>query len=102
MKNVVFLALLATATWIASSLHLVAALGASPSQPTGTQVTFNRDVAPIIFHSCARCHRSGESGPFALMTYEDVKKHARQIEIVTGTRFMPPWLPDPQRLKFAD
>jgi tetratricopeptide (TPR) repeat protein len=66
------------------------------------QVTFNRDIAPIVFQSCARCHRRGESGPFPLLTYDDVRKHARQIEIVTRTRFMPPWLPERQELKFAD
>jgi tetratricopeptide (TPR) repeat protein/mono/diheme cytochrome c family protein len=70
--------------------------------PANQQVTFNRDIAPIIFQSCARCHRSGESGPFSLLTYDDVKKHARQIEIVTRTHFMPPWLPERQELKFAD
>jgi tetratricopeptide (TPR) repeat protein/mono/diheme cytochrome c family protein len=67
-----------------------------------TQVTFNRDIAPIIFQSCARCHRAGESGPFPLLTYGDVKNHARQIAAVTRDRFMPPWLPEPQSLKFAD
>jgi tetratricopeptide (TPR) repeat protein/mono/diheme cytochrome c family protein len=66
------------------------------------QVTFSRDIAPIVFQACSRCHRPGESGPFPLLTYDDVKKHARQIEIVTRTRFMPPWLPEPQALKFAD
>lgn len=64
-------------------------------------VTFNRDIAPIMFQSCAPCHRPGESGPFSLLSYEDAKKHARQIELVTRTRFMPPWLPEPQPLKFA-
>jgi hypothetical protein len=66
------------------------------------RVTFTQDVAPVIFQFCARCHRPGESGPFPLLTYEDVKKHARQIAIVTETRFMLPWLPEPQELKFAD
>jgi len=66
------------------------------------QLTFNHDIAPIIFQSCARCHRPGESGPFSLLTYDDVKKHARQIEIVAQTHFMPPWLPESQALKFAD
>ena len=28
-----------------------------------SQVTFNRDVAPILFHSCAMCHRPGNPGP---------------------------------------
>jgi tetratricopeptide (TPR) repeat protein/mono/diheme cytochrome c family protein len=67
-----------------------------------SQVTFNREIAPIIFHSCSGCHHPGEAGPFPLLTYSDVKKHARQIEDVTKTRSMPPWLPEPQELKFAD
>jgi tetratricopeptide (TPR) repeat protein/mono/diheme cytochrome c family protein len=66
------------------------------------QVTFNRDIAPIIFQSCATCHRPGEAGPFSLLTYSDVKKHAHQIVEVTRLRIMPPWLPEPQELKFAD
>jgi Tfp pilus assembly protein PilF len=37
-----------------------------------------------------------------LLTYEDVKKHAGQIAYVTSERIMPPWLPEPQELKFAD
>ncbi len=66
------------------------------------QVTFNRDIAPIVFRSCATCHRPGEAAPFSLLNYSDVKKHARQIVDVTQSRAMPPWLPEPQRLKFAD
>jgi Flp pilus assembly protein TadD/mono/diheme cytochrome c family protein len=69
---------------------------------SGHPVTFNRDIAPIVFHYCASCHRPGEAGPFPLLTYEDVKKHGNQIAAVTTTRFMPPWLPEPQSLKFAD
>ena len=65
-------------------------------------VTFNRDIAPIVYGYCASCHRPGEAGPFPLLTYEDVRKHGRQIVAVTQTRFMPPWLPAPQALKFAD
>src|SRR5271155_1799689 len=66
------------------------------------QVTFNRDIAPIIFHSCSSCHRPGEAAPFSLLTYEDVKKHARQIAEVTRARNMPPWLPEPQGWSFAE
>jgi Tfp pilus assembly protein PilF/mono/diheme cytochrome c family protein len=73
-----------------------------PNRKDDRQVTFNRDIAPIVFQSCTRCHRPGESGPFPLLTYDDLRKHARQIETVTRTRFMPPWLPEPQALDFAD
>src|ERR1700693_5428869 len=67
-----------------------------------SQVTFNKDIAPIFFHYCAACHRPGESGPFPLLSYKDAKSHARQIVAVTQSRFMPPWLPEPGEFKFAD
>jgi len=67
---------------------------------SGEKVTFNHDIAPIVFRNCAPCHRPGEAGPFPLLTYDDVKKHGRQIVAVTQTRYMPPWPPDPQPLEF--
>ena len=63
---------------------------ASPgSAGAGSHVTFNREIAPIIYQNCATCHRPGESGPFSLLTYADVEKHANQIVAVTHTRYMP-------------
>ena len=56
--------------------------------------TFNHDISPIIFAHCAPCHQPGEAGPFSLLTYSDVKRHARQIAAVTCSRYMPPWLPE--------
>lgn len=70
-------------------------------RPTA-EVTFNRNIAPILYRYCATCHRPGEAGPFPLLTYTDAKTHARQIAAVTRSRFMPPWLPEPGELKFAD
>jgi tetratricopeptide (TPR) repeat protein/mono/diheme cytochrome c family protein len=66
-----------------------------------SQVTFNRDIAPILYRACAQCHRPGEAGPFSLLTYADAKSHARQIAAVAKSRFMPPWLPEEGALKFA-
>lgn len=59
------------------------------------RVTFDRDVAPILYKYCSTCHRPGESGPFNLLTYDDARHHGHQIVAVTSTRFMPPWLPAP-------
>ena len=64
-------------------------------------VTFSKDVAPILFRYCAPCHRPGEAAPFSLLTYGDARKHAEQIAIVTGKRFMPPWPPEPDYGDFA-
>jgi tetratricopeptide (TPR) repeat protein len=69
-------------------------IAASPSlayaQPP---LTFSKDIAPIIWSRCASCHRPGEIGPFSLITYEDVRRHAAQIATVTARRIMPPWKP---------
>ena len=56
-------------------------------------VTFNRDIAPIVFTHCSPCHRAGEVGPFDLLTYRDVRQRATQVAIVTARRIMPPWKP---------
>src|SRR4051794_10469627 len=55
--------------------------------------TFARDVAPIVYGKCAPCHHPGEAAPFSLLSYDDVRRRARQIADVTGKRIMPPWLP---------
>jgi len=65
------------------------------SAPAGDPPTFTRDVAPLVFERCAPCHHPGEAAPFALLSYEDVRKRAAQIVRVTGDRYMPPWLPAP-------
>jgi tetratricopeptide (TPR) repeat protein len=58
------------------------------------ELTFNKDIAPIIHRHCSTCHRPGEAAPFNLLTYQDVKKRAPDIVQVTARRYMPPWLPD--------
>jgi Flp pilus assembly protein TadD/mono/diheme cytochrome c family protein len=95
--------LLALASGGIRALYATAARQSTPpSKATALQVTFNRDIAPIVFRNCAQCHHPGEAGPFPLLSYADVKSHARQIAFVTSKRIMPPWLPEPGELKFAD
>jgi len=65
-------------------------------------VTFNRDVAPIIFQHCASCHRPSQAAPFPLLTYADVKKRATQISEAVEKRYMPPWLPERGQIEFVD
>ena len=59
------------------------------------EVTFTRDIAPIVFKSCVSCHRSGGPAPFSLTTYDEVRRRATQIAAVTRSRFMPPWKVEP-------
>jgi hypothetical protein len=84
------------------SVPILAALAlAGFSRTYGAPITFNKDVAPILFEHCAICHRPGQSGPFPLLTYEDARKRARLIADVTARRYMPPWLPEPGCGEFA-
>jgi len=76
--------------------------GGTPYVPKakGT-ITFTKDIAPIVFDNCSGCHHPGESAPFDLLTYEDVRKRAKQIVEVTQRRYMPPWLPDANVVHFV-
>jgi hypothetical protein len=72
-----------------------AAIGDAPYRPRPAgSVTFNKDIAPIVFNNCAACHRPGEAAPFSLLSYADAKKRAKQLASVTESRFMPPWKAD--------
>lgn len=82
-------------------VFFVLLLPAIPARPAST-VTYYKDVAPIIYSQCSVCHRPGESGPFSLLTFEDVKRHAAQIATVTKSRFMPPWQPQAGYGEFAE
>jgi tetratricopeptide (TPR) repeat protein/mono/diheme cytochrome c family protein len=64
-------------------------------------LTFNKDVARIIFANCVACHHPGGVGPFSLLSYQDVRRRAEQIAAVTKSRYMPPWLPERGRGEFV-
>lgn len=97
-------ALLVGACWGATVWwrgHGKAGTPAYAPRPRG-QVTFNKDIAPIVFQHCAPCHRPGQAAPFALLSFQDVKKHAADMADATVRRFMPPWLPEAGFGDFAE
>jgi Flp pilus assembly protein TadD len=65
-------------------------------------LTWSRDIAPIIYKNCTTCHHPGGAGPFSLLTYADGKRWGAQVVKATGSRYMPPWLPEPGHGDFAD
>jgi hypothetical protein len=89
--------LLSTVTPTAAILLLVFS-NAAQSAPA----TFNKDIAPIIYHNCSPCHRSGEAAPFSLLSYEDVSKKSATIAKVTTKRLMPPWKAEPASYPYRD
>ena len=58
-------------------------------------VTFNRDIAPLLFERCGSCHHPGGVAPFSLLTYSAAKSRANLIATVTKSRLMPPWKSEP-------
>ena len=69
---------------------------ASSGQPV--QVTFTKDIAPILQQHCQSCHRPGSVARMSLLTYEEVRPWARAIKyrtgLGTGMDVMPPWFID--------
>ena len=60
-----------------------------------SDITFTEDISSIIYNKCTSCHRTGESGPMNLTSYEEVASLGNMIEYVTQNNYMPPWPPDP-------
>lgn len=65
-------------------------------------VSYNRQIAPILYGHCTSCHHTGGSGPFPLMNYADAKRWGPTVERVTQARYMPPWLPSGPHDLFAE
>jgi hypothetical protein len=58
------------------------------------QVTFAKDVAPILQRACQNCHRPGAIAPMSLVSYDDVRPWARAIKQKVANGEMPPWYID--------
>lgn len=81
------------------SLAVVIMVATSPMKAgqsvTGrTQVTFAKDVAPILQKNCQVCHRPGSIAPMSLLTYGETRPWARSMKQKVVLREMPPWFID--------
>ena len=63
------------ATLLATMLMLLA-------ENYAQEVTFIKDIAPIIQTRCKPCHKHGETAQFSFTTYEDVVKRSSFIKKV--------------------
>src|SRR5215471_5631244 len=76
-------------------LALCAGLTVRVTPAVAQDVTFTKDVAPILQRSCQNCHRPDSIAPMPLLTYEQVRPWARAIKQNVITRNMPTWNIDP-------
>jgi len=71
-------------------------------EPTGlpANVTYWKDIKPMVDTKCVECHETGGVGGFSLANYDFAKSYATaSMSAVEGKR-MPPWPPDPTCREF--
>src|SRR3984957_10216874 len=86
--------------WMAALLlALPAILSAQHALPT-----FCKQVAPILFKHCVKCHQPGEiASTMSFLSYDSTRPWARSIREQVLLREMPPWPADPDRsVKFRN
>jgi hypothetical protein len=74
----------------------------APTPPRPAPVTFTKDVAPILYKNCVRCHRPDEIAPMSLLTYQEARPWAKAIRQRVAERTMPPWFADPAHGEFSN
>src|SRR3982750_856581 len=76
-------------------LLLLAALIPLSARQMTAQVTFSKNVAPILYSHCVVCHRPNDIAPMSLVNYHEVRPWAAAIREAVLQRAMPPWHADP-------
>lgn len=76
---------------VAALLLLIAAVRPAPAQT----ITWSEHIAPIVYGNCATCHRPGQVAPFALLSYDDIRRRGSLVAQMVKRRYMPPWKPEP-------
>ena len=86
---------LLTALSVLAIAGLLTPVATTAQSSAAGDVTFTKDIAPILQRSCQNCHRADGVAPMSLVTYEEVRPWARSIKQRTsiGPRagVMPPW-----------
>jgi hypothetical protein len=55
------------------------------------QVTWHKDIAPLVAERCVSCHQEGGIGPFSLESYESAEPYAGLMAVKVESGEMPPW-----------
>ncbi len=77
-------------------------IGRVRSPEAGSEITYSKHIAPILQARCVECHRPGEVGPFALLSYEEVVGWGEMIREVVDNGRMPPWGASPEHGSFLN
>ena len=76
--------------------------GAALFAGDGSNITFYRDVLPVLQKHCQSCHRPGEVGPMALGSYDQTRPWAKAMKQAVLLGKMPPWNADAPAGRFGN
>jgi hypothetical protein len=76
---------------LCAALLAPCALAAQSTNGDEPEITFTRDIAPIVQENCQICHRESSVAPMSFVTYRDVRRYARRIREQVSRRLMPPY-----------
>ncbi len=96
------LPIIATSAFAVLCLFALSTASANNNKPASKQITFTKDVAPILFKNCANCHRPDDIAPFSVLSYKDARPWAKSIREKVVSREMPPWGADPHYGEFSN
>jgi hypothetical protein len=84
------------------ALGVVCAAVGLAANTGSTQVTYYKDVLPVLQKNCQNCHRPGEAAPMSFLSYDSTRPWAKAMKAAVITKKMPPWFADPHYGKFAN
>jgi hypothetical protein len=84
-----------TAILLLAGLCTVVLEARNQSPAAQKEITYSKDVAPILNKNCVVCHRPNDVAPMSLMTYDEVLPFGPMIRESVSQRKMPPWHADP-------
>ncbi|MEM7078232.1 MAG: hypothetical protein AAF513_06330 [Pseudomonadota bacterium] len=68
----------------------VASSGAVLNLPTVGEVSYSRDIVPLLAENCVACHRDGAIAPWSMSSHAMVRGWSPMMREVVMTRRMPP------------
>ena len=82
--------------WFVLCFSLIArAAMCAPEVEHAKEVTFSKDVAPILYSNCVTCHHADDIAPMPLISYIEARPWAAAIREAVVRRTMPPWHANP-------
>jgi cytochrome c5 len=93
-SGVTFPLMFAALTMMLAAANMASSQTPASATTATAQVTFTKDIAPILQNKCQTCHRAGGIAPMPLTTYEETRPWAPLIKQRVVGRTMPPWFID--------